>query len=226
MSKNPGGRDPYRGRDPRRIPAYTVFDAARYLRLPERTIRNWADGHSAPTRSGGTRRTKPLIDAEAGSGHDFSFLNLIELYVLSAFRRDHRVTMPKIRSAIEYLKTELELPRPLISEEMLTDGTDIFVEKMESLINVSKHGQYALKTMLIEHLKRIERDSAGIPVRLFPFTWSRNEQKDPEKLAAAPRIISIDPAVAFGRPVVSRIFASWNRIEVWLRRIEALRGAA
>jgi uncharacterized protein (DUF433 family) len=49
---------------------------------------------------------------------------------------------------------------------------------------------------------RIDRDSHGVPVRLFPFTWSRGEQKDPARIAAAPRIISMDPAVAFGRPVI------------------------
>jgi hypothetical protein len=32
--------DPYRGRDPRDIPAYTLFEAARYLRVPEKTLFN------------------------------------------------------------------------------------------------------------------------------------------------------------------------------------------
>src|SRR5579884_1097275 len=92
-SRRPAGmkrqtiRDPYRGRDPRQIPAYTVDDAARYLRLPERTIRNWAYGYMYPTRAGAHRKTKPLIEAEASANHDFSFFNLIELYVLSALRR-------------------------------------------------------------------------------------------------------------------------------------------
>jgi len=93
-------RDPYRGRDPRRIPAYTIFDAARYLRLPEQTIRNWAYGYRYVTRSASRRQTPPLIEVEAGAQHDFSFFNLIELHVLSALRRDHRVQMRKIYEAI------------------------------------------------------------------------------------------------------------------------------
>jgi hypothetical protein len=43
-------RDPYRGSDPRQIPAYTIFDAARYLHIPERTIQNWAYGYSYATK--------------------------------------------------------------------------------------------------------------------------------------------------------------------------------
>ena len=86
---------------------------------------------------------------------------------------------------------------------MQTDGYSIFVEKVGSLINVSEHGQLAMKALLKEHLKRIDRDDHGVPVRLFPFTWSRSEQSNPAKVAAAPRIVSMDPAVAFGRPVIA-----------------------
>src|SRR6266536_2758125 len=99
-------RDPYRGRDPRQIPAFTIFDAARYLHLPEGTIRNWAYGYPYPTRTAGQKRTPPLIDVESGAAHDFSFLNLIELHVLGVFRREHKLQMPKIRRAIEFLKQE------------------------------------------------------------------------------------------------------------------------
>ena len=59
-------RDPYRGRDPRQIPAYTLFDAARYLHVPARTIQNWAYGYPYATKTGGRRRTHPLLDAESG----------------------------------------------------------------------------------------------------------------------------------------------------------------
>src|SRR5262245_57405463 len=57
-------RDPYRGRDPRQIPAYTLVDAARYLHIPARTIQNWAYGYPYATKTGGRRRTPPLIEAE------------------------------------------------------------------------------------------------------------------------------------------------------------------
>ena len=139
-------RDPYRGRDPRQIPAYTLFDAARYLHVPARTIQNWACGYPYATKARGRQRTQPLIEAEGGGAHDFSFFNLVELHVLAALRREHGVHMLNIRRAIDYLKKQLESPRPLINEEMVTDGTDIFVSKLGSLINASKHGQLAMNT--------------------------------------------------------------------------------
>jgi len=196
-------RDPYRGRDPRQIPAYTLFDAARYLHVPERTIQNWAYGYRYPTKGGERRRTPPLIDAESGAAHDFSFFNLVELHVLAALRREHHVQMPKVRRAVEYLKKRLDSPRPLINEQMETDGTDIFVTKLGGLINVSRDGQLAMKALLQEYLKRIDRDSHGVAVRLFPFTRPKGVSTDAPVASDQPRLVSIDPAVAFGRPAIA-----------------------
>jgi hypothetical protein len=148
-------RDSYRGRDPRQIPAYTIFDASRYLQIPARTIRNWGYGYPYATHSGGRRHTAPRIEIEASADHDLSFFNLIELHVLSALRREHQVQMPKIRRAVEYLKEQVHSARPLIDEEMETDGTNIFVTKLGSLVNVSQHGQLAMKALLHAHRSRL-----------------------------------------------------------------------
>jgi len=196
-------RDPYRGRDPRQIPAYSLFDAARYLHVPERTIRNWAYGYPYATKTRGRRHTPALIQPESGAAHDFSFFNLVELHVLAALRREHGVHMPNIRAAIDYLKEQLGSARPLINEEMVTDGTDIFVSKLGSLINASQHGQLAMKAVLQEYLKRVDRDARGVAVRLFPFTRPQTAPGDPTVVLAQPRVIAIDPAIAFGRPVIS-----------------------
>jgi uncharacterized protein (DUF433 family) len=50
-----------------------------------------------------------------------------------------------------------------------------------------------MEAILDAHLKRIERDEHGVAIRLFPFT---------RKGTQAPRIVAIDPLVAFGRPVI------------------------
>lgn len=202
MSKR-AERDPYRGRDPRQIPAYTLFDAARYLHVPTRTIQNWASGYPYATKGRGRQRTKPLIEVESGGAHDFSFFNLVELHVLAALRREHGVHMPNIRRAVEYLKQELGSSRPLINEEMVTDGSDIFVSKLGSLINASKHGQLAMKTLLQAYLKRVDRDAHGVAIRLFPFTRPQVSTVDPTIVISQPRLVAIDPTVAFGRPVIS-----------------------
>ena len=80
---------------------------------------------------------------------------------------------------------------------METDGTNIFVTKLGSLINVSEHGQRAMKALLQAHRSRIDRDSHGLATRLFPLTRRRTELKDADRIAKLPRVIAMDPAVAF-----------------------------
>jgi uncharacterized protein (DUF433 family) len=190
--------DIYGGRSPREIPAYSAAEAAHYLRLPEKTVRNWASGYQYQ-RAGAPVRARGLIRVADLTGGRFSFINLLELHVISALRRDHHVQLQKIRRAIEYLEGKLESVHPLIDEEMETDGSDVFVSKYGALINASRDGQLAMKALLQAHLRRIERDASGIAIRLFPFTRAREYGS----LDDVPRMIAIDPAVAFGRPVIA-----------------------
>jgi uncharacterized protein (DUF433 family) len=44
------------------------------------------------------------------------------------------------------------------------------------------------------YLSRIERNAAGVPVKLYLFTRSRR--------ADEPKVVAIDPYVSFGRPVL------------------------
>ncbi len=184
-------RDLYRGKDPRTIPAYDVTAVSHYLRIPENTIRNWAFGYQLPSG----RQAASVIHVDDPEGQFLSFANLVELHVLGALRRDHRVTLPNIRRAIDYLQRELDSPRPLLERTMETDGVDVFVDHVGQLVNATKHGQVAMRDVLQAYLKRIDRDPEGVPIRLFPFTRPKDMQ--------APRLIAIDPYVAFGRPVIA-----------------------
>ena len=184
-------RDLYGGRNPREVPIYSATEAAHYLRIPENTIRSWAYGRVYPT-SRGDRRARPVVPA-VDSRSGLSFINLLELHVLGAIRRQHHVDMKNVRAAIEFLQERFGREHPLIDEVMDTDGKHLFVRKYGTLINASKQGQGAMEAVLDAHLKRIERDEHGLAVRLFPFT---------RKGTDAPRIVAIDPRVAFGRPVI------------------------
>jgi uncharacterized protein (DUF433 family) len=191
-------RDPYGGRNPKDIPAYTPSSASHYLRIPENTLRNWAFGYTYGTGALARTRTQPLIKAADSRRHSLSFVNLLELHVISALRRDHKLQMRKIRRAIDYLQRKFDSLHPLVDEEMETDGTDVFIQKYGALINASQDGQLEMKALLQAHLRRIERDRHGVAIRLFPFTRKR----DAGTILDAPRLIAIDPAVAFGRPVI------------------------
>src|SRR5438128_1122828 len=97
MTQPSQAADVYKGRDPRTIPAYTTVEAARYLRIPERTLFDWAFGYSYKTRARESRHRGGLIMVAEKDRHLLSFTNLAELHVLDGLRRVHRLRMKEIR---------------------------------------------------------------------------------------------------------------------------------
>lgn len=169
-------------------PLYTLREAARYVGLPEATVRYWL----------GRRRTTspPLIHAEG----QLSFLNLVELHVLKALRESHAVNVRSVRAALEYAENTLHIDRLLLHEGLLTAAGDLFVEHYGTLISLSRHGQIAMKALLAIYLQRVERDEMRLPVRLYPLVTGAGDSKP----------IMLDPRVAFGKPVIQgRGIATW-----------------
>ena len=179
-----------RANDPREAPAYTVSEAAHYLTVPATTIRYWSVGRDGYA---------PLIEVPERTPTLLSFLNLTELHVLAAIRREHEVKMPNLRRAIQYLATQarqaMDKRHPLISRELETDGLDLFIEQYGQLINISQTGQTAMREIISAALRRIDRDRAGIPIKLYPFTRPA--------LDKAPAMVVIDPQLSAGRPVIN-----------------------
>lgn len=186
----------YGGRDPRDVPSYATWEAARYLRLPIRTVQNWAFGF-------GSYGGHPLINIADPERHMLSFWNVAELHVLRSLRRFHGIKPKTLRRALSYLGEVFDSPHPLLTEKMLTDGVSVLVEKTGTLINAGKFGQLAMHQMINAHLHRIEQDIDGIAITLFPFVRHGSDANvAAETLVNEPKIISIDPRVRFGRPVI------------------------
>jgi uncharacterized protein (DUF433 family) len=184
--------------DVRSAPAYSVTEAAHYLRMPEETLRSWVAGRIYPV-SGQSKRSRPLILLDDPSRQYLSFINLVEAHVLAAIRRHHGVKLPKVRAALDYVKRHFAIERPLIDQAFQTDGMDLFVERYGELINTSQEGQQAMKEILGVYLKRIERDARGLPLKLYPFTRHSESEASP---ALDPRVVVMNPTVSFGRPVI------------------------
>jgi uncharacterized protein (DUF433 family) len=72
----------------------------------------------------------------------------------------------------------------------------LFIEKLGSLINVTREGQTEMADVMRDHLRRIERNTQGVPVRLFLFT-----RKD--EIRNQPSPVVVDPQIAFGRPILA-----------------------
>jgi uncharacterized protein (DUF433 family) len=186
--------DFYGGLDPRGIPNYAISEAARYLRIPAGTIRSWVAGRRYKTTKG-IQQFSPLIATPEQKPRLLSFTNLIEVHILRAIRKEHQIQLDKVRTALDYLESQLQVPHPLARQQFRTDGINLFIERYGTLINASQAGQTALKDALNAHLERIEPDDSGLAIKLYPFTRSHEEH--------SPRIVVIDPRVAFGRLVIS-----------------------
>lgn len=180
-------------------PAYPASEAARILNLSANTVRAWCFGQNYHLATGAPKSFQPVIKPADMKGRLLSFVNLCELHVLSAIRRHHKISLPKVRESMEYLRSHLASDRPLIDQQFLTNGVDLFVEHAAKLLNVSRRGQEALRGDFEQALARIERDRHGSPIRLFPF--SRTSASDKEQ----PKAIVIDPRLSFGRPVLSSV---------------------
>lgn len=186
------------GSDLRLSPAYSVAEAAHYLHMPEETLRSWVAG-LYPV-GGQRKRSRPLIHLDDPKRQYLSFVNLVEAHVLAAIRRRYAVKLPKVRNALNYLQRQFRIERPLIDQTFQTDGLDLFVERYGSLINTSREGQGAMKEIMGAYLARIERDGAGLPIKLYPFT--RDTEAETLR-SSSPRVIVMNPAVSFGRPVIA-----------------------
>jgi uncharacterized protein (DUF433 family) len=130
-----------------------------------------------------------------------SFVNLVELHVLDSIRRQHQVELPSVRKAVVFLRGAFKTEHPLADVQMETNGKDLFVERLGTLVNASREGQLAMREVLEKFLRRIDRDPSGLAIRLFPFTRS-TRLPDEAVSIEAPRIVAIEPTIAFGRPVI------------------------
>jgi uncharacterized protein (DUF433 family) len=179
--------------DPRELPAYSIAEAAHYLRIPLATLRSWVRGRHYPTEHG-RKFFKPVIELPDPNLPSLSFVNLVEAHILDAIRREHNIPLPKVRTALNYLTQHLGVPHPLADQKFESDGVSLIVSRFGQLIAVSEAGQLAMKEMLAAHLRRIEHDPSGLAIQLYPFTRKR--------LPDEPKIIVIDPSVSFGRPTI------------------------
>ena len=179
--------------DLRDSPAYTLAEAARYLKLAPATLRSWVLGRDYPTVEGGAHFL-PLILPASTQPPLLSFWNLIEAHVLRSLRTDHGVSVQALRQSLDYAQEQLHIRRLLLRKELRTTAGQVFLDNYGQLINLSASGQLAMRRLFKEHLKRVEWDKDMFPIRLYPFTSADT--------FTAEHLIVIDPQISFGRPVL------------------------
>lgn len=194
-------------------PMYTPAEVARWANTTPQTARRWVSGYRFATRSGELVWSPPVTQRE---GLDYlTFQDLVEVAVVAAARRAG-VSMPKIRRAVEYARSVLQVPRPLLSLRFKTDGHNLFLRDRATdphFTVASEFGQLAW-----EHIASVLRDidyyrviPAAEPVAAA--WWPRGRQAG----------IVLDPLVNFGRPIVAELGV---RTETLIDRFQAGMGIA
>jgi uncharacterized protein (DUF433 family) len=181
--------------DPKELPRYSVPEAAHYLRMSDATLKSWVSGRLYPV-TGGQRQWEGLINRPDKDDPRLSFSNLIEAHVLLALRKQYRVKVREIRTALEFTSKKCGIERVLLSRQLRAMKGNLFLQELDKLTNIGKGGQVAMPEILGAYLQRIDWDFTGFPVRMFPLT--RDQHLD------SPKILTIDPKIAFGRPVILR----------------------
>ena len=131
--------------------------------------------------------------------------------MLSSLRRLHAVPLKNVRSAIAYLRETTQTDHPLADCDLLTDRSDVFVEKTGEYLNISRAGQFEMKKQLLRCMMQVDRGIDGLPDRL------RLPDPNNESIVAA----EVDPEIRFGQPRIpgtgiptAIIYQRWRAGEV------------
>jgi uncharacterized protein (DUF433 family) len=165
---------------------YSTREAARYLRMPARTLNQWL----APSG-----RPAVLVHSVANVRHGaprIPFVGLVEAYVLRSLR-DLKLSKGSIERAASAVRCEFGNDYGLATRKIATDGIDIFIEYADSDdIARAYDGQRPIRETIRDYLRYIEWDEYdGIAARL-------RLQQFPD---SAP--VVLDPDYAWGQPVLA-----------------------
>ena len=166
---------------------YTLAEVSRYTKVRVATLRTWFMPRSDKKGKG------PIFQSEwKRIDNDFaiSFLNLIEAYAASMFKRNN-VRPSDIRRAHEILQNELKTAHPFAHGELSTLLGRIIHEK-----NVSKRDKRFVdvisKQLIFPEFRAGLQAVDYSPATNLANTWRIGEG------------VVIDPKVGFGRPVIDK----------------------
>ena len=165
------------------VPAYRVGEAATYAGISPATITFWEK----------QRNSVPSVVRKREKKQGLSFLQLIEIAVVSAMRKEG-VKLPEIRAARGYISQRLGLNFPFAQAKFKADGVDILLdyEDIESesvkgkLVTANRSGQM----IWVEALSN----------RLREFNYGSDGNVNSWKVNGVGSDIEISPRVSFGAP--------------------------
>jgi len=183
-------------------PLYTVGEAARYLAVPESTVRTWAHGYTkrrehAPDVTGTPILT--TVGRVGGTGGPvIPFIGLAEGLVLTAMRQSG-VPLQRIRPALATLDEQFGLRHALASRKLYTDGAEVLYDYADSAgdeetagavreLVVVRSNQRLFNDIVEQYLRRLTFGDDGYPrlIRLPGYHVAE---------------VVVDPGRGFGQPI-------------------------
>ena len=172
--------------DLREFPRYSISEAAFYVRIPASTLVAWTRGQDYRTSQGVHRTFEPLIELADPNNKLLSFYNLVEAHMLRS-TTERGVPLKNVRKALEYIRETIPGSHPLLMHDFEVSGKEVFIKHLGDTVNATRYGQLAMRKILARYLRRIERDTKGLPLRVFPINSRR---------------LVIDPQFSSGKPIV------------------------
>jgi uncharacterized protein (DUF433 family) len=188
------GRGVYGSSDVLRLVNFRRLEGAQSRYVSHSTIKRWLLGYDYMVQ-GEIRHSGPLWRPDYSNDDnamEVSFRDLIELRFVKAFR-DLGLGLPAIRECFKRAVEEVQDERPFSTQRFRTDGKTIFLEITNNvsegeLIDLRRR-QSVFRRIVAPSLRDLEFD-ADVVARWFPLGPSR-------------RSVVVDPARAFGRPILS-----------------------
>lgn len=172
---------------------YSLSRAAQLAGVSNSSARRWVLGYSSAGH-----RQPGLIPSDLpaiGNYRAVSFLNLVELKLLAAFKQEG-LSFQKVRRAVEYLQAMHEVAHPLAWNKLSTDGRDVFVwvehgsgENVVIQTTGRKSGHCVMDKVVAPYFHDLDfSPETQLASRWFP--------------AGRDKPIVVDPGIAFGEPVI------------------------
>jgi uncharacterized protein (DUF433 family) len=178
--------------DARAMPRYSFGEAARYIGLPESTLRAWFLGTTWGVRPF-LKPFHPIL--EPASPELLSFYDIASAHVLAALK-SKGLPPEDIREAVNSAQKERPGERyPLLGLHFFMFGKQAIIKELGVRLNLSKSRQLGIAKVMDKYLVRLEVDSSGMPLRFNPLKGKADR-------VMGKGFIVIDPDLSSGRPVI------------------------
>ncbi len=190
MNRSLSAEQYVRGMDYRQMPRYSFGEAARYLGLPESTIRSWFEGTTWGSQPN-LHYFRPILSPAAPGL--LSFFDIASAHILMAFKKKN-IRPEQIRIIVQSLEAEYPKDRyPLLGRNFYLFGRNLIIKQAGKRLNLSRSRQLGLRAVMDQFLSRLELDENKMPIRFSPIL---------DHIRHGRTFIVIDPTLSVGRPVI------------------------